>query len=440
MPSFTASQNIRKPERPDPFHLTADLGVAFDTIDMVFAQTRGEASAALLESASAKDVANLAAARASAIEDPIHVGPSEPTDGEVLWVDTDEDAPDRAFLAPHPSIAGLWALDVNVRPEPDPEPEPDPVNGEGYVGALAASSPYTSLAVRGVDDDGDVVSYDLVATGGGRTMTVRFQGEYVEGTGYIDGFQRIEEINLGAYLAGPRSNLEWATQLYATTTSSSGAQFAPYHGSTSSLMWQTSAPTYSTLSGAAVTMPAQGATTSLPDGLEIVQTVEGQHPSATATQLRVTTIHRFHPDGMIEVAGTWTALVDMKVGSVYAPMVPYQRDDITSLEHAGGTIALDNTAPSGTVSQSLPTMIDSGLLTSSSRPNLRIAWAWTDPDQTLRRTEPDRKAEGEVLFAQRRTDGINKIYHHVWETGSVVSAGTTWDFGAQWRYQEEEAS
>lgn len=407
MARSTPGTGIPVPESPDPRTITADLWASFSKVGQLITQTSGESSAALVTAEQAKTAAAQALARALLIEDPIHVGPTPPTNGEALWVDT--------------SMI---------------DPEPDPVNGEGYVGVLAATSPYTSLAVSGVDDAGDVVSYDLVATGGGRTMTVRFQGEYVEGTGYIDGFQRIEEINLGAYLAGPRSNLEWASQLYATTASSSGAQFAPYHGSTSSLMWQTSAPTYSTLSGAAVTMPAQGATTSLPDGLAVTQTVEGQHPSATAAQLRVTTTHRFHPDGMIEVTGTWTALVDMKVGSVYAPMTPYQQDDITSLEHAGGTVALDNTAPSGTASQSLPTMIDSGLLTSSSRPNLRIAWAWTDPDQTLRRTEPDRRTEGEILFAQRRTDGINKIYHHVWDTGSVVSAGTTWDFGAQWRYME----
>lgn len=410
---YTPALSLPYPEVTDaPLIASRDLRALAQKMDSAGAQIRGESEAALTAGQAAEALAAQALARATAIDDPIHVGPTPPTNGAALWVDTSM-----------------------IDDEPGPDPEPG-INGEGYVGDLAATSPYTSLAVEGVDDDGDVVSYDLVATGGGRTMTVRFQGEYVEGTGYIDGFQRIEEISLGDYLAGPRSNLEWASQIYATPESTSGAQFAPYHGSTSVLMWQTGKPTYKTLSGASVAMPAPGATASLPDGLVVTQTVEGKHPQAPATQIRVTTATAFHPDGMIEVTGTWTALVDVKVSAVYAPMVPYQRDDITSLEHAGGTVALDNTAPSGTVNQPLPTLIDSGLLTSSSRPNLRIAWAWLDPDQTLRRTQADRKTVGDVIFTQRRTDGINKIYHHVWEPGSVVSAGTTWAFGAQWRYME----
>ena len=265
------------------------------------------------------------------------------------------------------------------------------------------------------------------------------QGPFVAGAAYIDGYQRMEEITTGdGHLMGPRSNLEWATQFYASTTASSGAQFSPYHGSTTALAWQTSAPVYRTLSGDPVAMPGPGASRSMPDGLEIVQTVEAKHPGYTGSgnQLRVTTTTSFHPDGMVEVQGTWKALTDIKVAAVYAPMTPFQRDDITSLEHAGGTVAIDSSAPSGTTNQTLPPDVTSGVFRSATRPNIRIAWAFTDPDETLRLGEADQKTAGDILFIQRRTDGINKLYRHVWNPNTVVAAGTEYNFGAQWRYME----
>lgn len=93
MAGTTASQGIPYAERPDPFELTADLKGSFNKIDSVFAQTRGESTMALSQSEQALVEALRAVQRAELIEDPIHVGPTEPTDGERLWVDTDEDAP-----------------------------------------------------------------------------------------------------------------------------------------------------------------------------------------------------------------------------------------------------------------------------------------------------------------------------------------------------------
>ena len=408
MARTTPGTGIPVPESPDPRTITADLWAAFSKVGQLITQTSGESVSALTAAQAAEALAAQAMARAEKVEFPIVSGTTPPEDTRMLWVDT-------------------TTLD------PDPEP-----NGVGYVGQLAEQSPYTSLAVRGVDDDGAVVSYDITASGGGKSVTTRVQGRYVEGTAYIDGYQRIEEITLGGgYQAGPRSNLEWATQFFAFTEATSGAQFSPYHGSTTALAWQTSPSAYSTLSGATVTMPGEGATVQLPDGLAITQTVRAAHPdySGTGDQIEVTTTTSFHPDGMVEVQGTWKALVDMKVNAVYAPMVPFQRDDITALDHAGGTVTVDNSAPSGTTNQTLPD-IDTGVFRSASRPNLRIAWAFTNPDETLRRGEADRKTVGDILFIQRRTDGINKLYHHVWDPSTVVSAGTTYNFGAQWRYME----
>ena len=417
---YTPALSLPYPEVTDaPLIASRDLRALAQKMDSEGAQIKGESVSALTAAQAAEALAGQAMARAEKVEFPIVSGTTPPEDTRMLWVDTSTLDPD----------------EPGVPPEPDPDPEP---NGVGYVGDLAEQSPYTSLAVRGVDDDGAVVSYDITASGGGKSVTTRVQGRYVEGTAYIDGYQRIEEITLGGgYQAGPRSNMEWATQFFASTEATSGAQFSPYHGSTTALAWQTSPSTYTTLSGASVAMPGENSTVQLPDGLAITQTVRAAHPdySGTGDQIEVTTTTSFHPDGMVEVQGTWKALVGMKVNAVYAPMVPFQRDDITALDHAGGTVTVDNSAPSGTTNQTLPD-IDTGVFRSASRPDLRIAWAFTNPDETLRRGEADRKTVGDILFIQRRTDGINKLYHHVWDPGTVVSAGTTYNFGAQWRYME----
>lgn len=412
---YTPALRLPFPEVGDrPFVASRDFHDLASKMDSEGAQIKGEASAALDRASEALELAQNNGAPLARL---IVARATPPEDTRVLWVDTSTLDPDE--------------------PGVPPEPEPGP-NGVGYVGQLAEQSPYTSLAVSGADDAGAVVSYDITASGGGKSVTTRVQGEYVEGTGYIDGYQRMEEITFGdGYLVGPRSNLEWATQFFASTEETSGAQFSPYHGSTTALAWQTSAPSYTTLSGEAVTMPGEGSTVQLPDGLAITQTVRAAHPDYTGSgdQLEVTTTTSFHPDGMVEVQGTWKTLVDVKVNAVYAPMVPFQRDDITSLEHPGGTITVDNSAPSGTTNQSL-TDIETGVFRAASRPSLRIAWAFTDPDETLRRGEADRETAGDILFIQRRTDGINKLYRHVWNPGTVVSAGTTYNFGAQWRYME----
>lgn len=91
MAGTTPSQGIPYAERPDPFELTADLRGSFNKIDSVFAQTRGESTAALTAAQVAEVKAAQALLRALAIEDPVHVGPEAPADGSTLWVDTDEE-------------------------------------------------------------------------------------------------------------------------------------------------------------------------------------------------------------------------------------------------------------------------------------------------------------------------------------------------------------
>ena len=94
MARITPGTGIPVPESPDPRTITADLWASFSKVGQLITQTSGESSAALVTAGQAETAAAQALARALAIEDPIHVGPDEPTGGEELWVDTDEDAPD----------------------------------------------------------------------------------------------------------------------------------------------------------------------------------------------------------------------------------------------------------------------------------------------------------------------------------------------------------
>lgn len=93
MARTTPGTGIPVPESPDPRTITADLWASFSKVGQLITQTSGESSAALVTAEQAETAAAQALARALLIEDPIHVGPSEPTEGEELWVDTDEDAP-----------------------------------------------------------------------------------------------------------------------------------------------------------------------------------------------------------------------------------------------------------------------------------------------------------------------------------------------------------
>ena len=92
MARTTPGTGIPVPESPDPRTITADLWASFSKVGQLITQTSGESSAALVTAEQAKTAAAQALARALLIEDPIHVGPSEPTNGEELWVDTDDDS------------------------------------------------------------------------------------------------------------------------------------------------------------------------------------------------------------------------------------------------------------------------------------------------------------------------------------------------------------
>lgn len=107
MAGTTPSQGIPYADRPDAFQLTADLKGSFNKIDSVFAQTRGESTAALTAATAAEVAAGQAVSRVNLIEEPIHVGPSAPTDGEELWVDTEAASP--------PAGGGSWD-DITDKP------------------------------------------------------------------------------------------------------------------------------------------------------------------------------------------------------------------------------------------------------------------------------------------------------------------------------------
>lgn len=92
MARSTPGTGIPVPVSSDPRTITADLWASFSKVGTLITQTSGESAGALTAAQAAQTAAAQALARALAIEEPIHVGPNPPTDGEALWVDTDEDA------------------------------------------------------------------------------------------------------------------------------------------------------------------------------------------------------------------------------------------------------------------------------------------------------------------------------------------------------------
>ena len=118
MARTTPGTGIPVPESPDPRTITADLWASFSKVGQLITQTSGESTSALTVAQAAEALAAQALARADAIEDPIHVGPSEPTNGEELWVDTDEDAPPTPVSVSSEDITDATTVGRNVLTAP----------------------------------------------------------------------------------------------------------------------------------------------------------------------------------------------------------------------------------------------------------------------------------------------------------------------------------
>lgn len=89
---YTPALDLPYPEVSDaPLIASRDLRALAQKMDSAGSQIRGDASAALTASEVARLLAAQALTRAELIEDPVHIGPEAPTDGETLWVDTDEE-------------------------------------------------------------------------------------------------------------------------------------------------------------------------------------------------------------------------------------------------------------------------------------------------------------------------------------------------------------
>lgn len=116
---YTPALSLPYPQVTDaPLIASRDLRALAQKMDSEGAQIRGESSAALTAGQAAEALAAQALARANAIEDPIHVGPSAPTEGEELWVDTDEDAPPAPVSVASEDITDATTVGRNVLTAP----------------------------------------------------------------------------------------------------------------------------------------------------------------------------------------------------------------------------------------------------------------------------------------------------------------------------------
>ena len=116
---YTPALSLPYPQVTDaPLIASRDLRALAQKMDSEGAQIRGESSAALTAGQAAEALAAQALARALAIEDPIHVGPNPPTEGEELWVDTDEDAPPTPVSVASEDITDATDVGRNVLTAP----------------------------------------------------------------------------------------------------------------------------------------------------------------------------------------------------------------------------------------------------------------------------------------------------------------------------------
>lgn len=308
---------------------------------------------------------------------------------------------------------------------------------EDLIGALAAKKPYDAMTITPVAD-GEMTSWDITYHAAGRpVLGYRLQGAWDGTSPHVDGYQRLEEVRVleGApTLQGqtlmPRSNWEFAFQIDVD----GDKQFVPYHGTPTAVA---ASPSSLAIDEAEVS----------PDDLDVgvpvaarsfalEQTVHARHPArGEADLVEITTTTRWTADGKLAVNGVWTALEDVVMGSAYGPMLPFSRDFFDEVgTDTSEVLEVDSVAEARAdgdrPGQTLEIDGTGAALIRSSGTGWTAAIRWLRAGQTLRST--DNEGGDSDVFLQLREDGIAKIYPQVWEQGETVTAGSVWEFGAEW--------
>ena len=321
----------------------------------------------------------------------------------------------------------------------------DGANGSGEgdtdvddpIGALIAKALYDQMTVTAVDD-GALTSWDITyLTSGSPILRYRLQGAWDGESGHADGYQRLEEVralegapSLQDQIVMPRSNWEFAFQIDVD----GDKQFVPYHGTPTAFA---AAPSTPTIDGKPFATDTLAINVPLPaQSFSLEQTVHARHPARAETDLvEITTTTTWTSDGKLSLTGTWNALEDVTMGSAYGPMLPFSRDVFDEVgtdtsEYIEVESVAEATADGDPAGQTIEIDGSSAAVIRSISTGWTAAIRWLDADRTLR-AAANKGGDSEV-FLQLREDGIAKIYPQVWDQGETVSAGTTWEFGAEW--------
>ena len=173
MATSTPAFQIPVPQRPDPAHITADLLAALSKVDSVLAQQGGETGAALTAASAAQSSAAQALARALAIEDPVHVGPTPPTGGEALWIDTSG----TGLALKAETAPGVWGLVA--------------AGADGAQGPAGPASPHEgsniAVSVKGHGAVGDGTTDDTTEVQAALTAAAGTNLDFEAGTYVVTG-------------------------------------------------------------------------------------------------------------------------------------------------------------------------------------------------------------------------------------------------------------
>ncbi|MGF7022900.1 hypothetical protein [Brachybacterium tyrofermentans] len=305
------------------------------------------------------------------------------------------------------------------------------------IDALIAKVPYDQMTVTAVDD-GALTSWDITYLAAGRPiLRYRLQGAWDGTSGQTDGYQRLEEVralegapSLQDQIVMPRSNWEFAFQIDVD----GDKQFVPYHGTPTAFAAAPSAPS---IDGSLVEMDAFTVNEPrIAQSFALEQTVFARHPaSGEADLVEITTTTTWTSDGRLALSGVWNALEDVTLGSAYGPMLPFSRDIFDEVgtdtsEYIEVESVGEATADGDPAGRTIEIDGSSAAVIRSSDTGWTAAIRWPHAERTLR-AAANEGGDSDV-FLQLREDGIAKIYPQVWDQGETVSAGTTWEFGAEW--------
>lgn len=230
-------------------------------------------------------------------------------------------------------------------------------------------------------------------------------------------------------LVAPRSNRDFALRIGQP---GDATEFVPSHGHPTSVAIDPPV----IYDGNTAIDPASLAPGSMRDieSCDFVQRIHGRNPHSGSTNLiEMWTSHRIYPDGRMAINGRWKALTDLNTGTCYVIMGPVRNDlfdrMVTSFRNEYPATLADG---SSTYLEDESDHADSFAFLSASRPDIGMAFKYSNGAETVRRGAEGKDPSAQRSFLEHRNGSVLKHYQRIFQPGTLVPAGSVHRFAGEY--------